>query len=53
MACSIGMCGQKSGPLFRLVRSAVGPENPSGAWVASTPLIHRSVSARTRLSPVT
>jgi hypothetical protein len=53
MACSIGMCGQKSGPLFKLVRSPAGPKKPSAAWVASTPLIHLVVSDRTRASPVT
>ena len=53
IACSIGMCGQKSGPLFRLVRNEVGPKKPSEACVASTPLIQRSVSVSTRLLPVT
>jgi hypothetical protein len=52
IACSIGMCGQKSGPPFRLVRSAAGPKKPSLDWVASTPLIHRSVSVSTRPLPV-
>nr|BFE67501.1 hypothetical protein GCM10020092_008020 [Actinoplanes digitatis] len=53
MACSIGMCGQKSGPLFRLVRRPVGPKKPSDAWVARTPSIQRLVSLMTRVSPVT
>jgi hypothetical protein len=53
IACSIGMCGQKSGPLLSEVRSEDGPKNPSLAWVASTPLIHFVVSACTRESPVT
>ena len=53
MACSIGMCGQKSGPLFSDVRSDDGPKKPSPAWVARTPLIHFVVSDCTRESPIT
>jgi hypothetical protein len=52
-ACSIGMCGHRSACPLRLLRSRDGPKKPSAEAVARTASTHRSVSVRTRLSPVT